>query len=148
MTSIEKYYDAVLKDNFDLLYKRHEKFPDIVMTCALIEYRYDVVKALLKKNIKVNYDPLFKFKWVRDKSTLLGISQQNLESDEDLEKKFKMVSFLLEHKVLDESIIPKYLIPQWYKFKGIKIGEKKPNIIAFLFILVSIIVSICLSFAL
>ena len=149
MSSIKSYYDDVLRGDYTKLYKRHEQFPTIVMTCAIDDYRYDVVDELLKHQVKVNYNPMFKFKWVQDKTALLGISAQNLETEEELELKFKMVDFLLQRGVVDEKIIPKHLIPNWREFKGIKIGsQKKPFILYFILIMITIITSLCLSFVL
>ena len=145
MTSINKYYENVLSYDLTNLYERHEKFPEIVLTCAIDDNRYDVIEVLLKGNVPCKWNPLFKFKWVSDKTALLGISQENLESPEDLEKKFKMVDFLIGKGVLDEKVIPKHLIGEWREFKGIKIGSTGNQAVHFVLILISLIVAMCLS---
>ncbi|NBV29505.1 hypothetical protein EBS02_10945, partial [bacterium] len=137
--------EDVLRRDLTKLYERHEKFPEIVLTCAIDDNRYDVIEILLNQNVPCRWNPLFKFKWVNDKTALLGISQENLESAEDLEKKFKMVDFLIEKKVLDEKVIPKHLIGEWREFKGIKIGSTGNQAIYFVLILISLFVAMCLS---
>ena len=148
MSSIKSYYDDVLRGDFTKLYKRHEQFPTIVMTCAIDDYRYDVVDELIKHQVKVNYNPMFKFKWVQDKTALLGISPENLETGEELVRKFKMIDFLLQRGVVDEKIIPKHLIPNWREFKGIKIGSQKNPMLYFILYFITIITSLCLWFVL
>lgn len=146
MSSIECYYGDVLRGDFTKLYKRHEQFPTIVMTCAIDDYRYDVVDELIKHQVKVNYNPMFKFKWVQDKTALLGISPENLETGEELVRKFKMIDFLLQRGVVDEKIIPKHLIPNWREFKGIEIGSQKNYLLYFLLIILSLLSAMCISF--
>ena len=148
MSSIKSYYDDVLRGDFTKLYKRHEQFPTIVFRCAIDDYRYDVVDELIKHQVKVNYNPMFKFKWVQDKTALLGISPENLETGEELVRKFKMIDFLLQRGVVDEKIIPKHLIPNWREFKGIKIGSQKNPMLYFILYFITIITSLCLWFVL
>lgn len=147
MMSINKYYEDVLRGDYTKLYERHEKFPEIVMTCAIEDYRYDVIGELLKHNVPVATFPLFKFKWVRDTTKILGISPENLETPEDLEKKFKMADFLITNGVIDEKkVIPAHLIPDWREFKGIKIGSAGNTAVYFVLILISLLTAMCLSF--
>ena len=148
MSSIKSYYDDVLRGDYTKLYKRHEQFPTIVFRCAIDDYRYDVVDELIKHQVKVNYNPMFKFKWVQDKTALLGISPENLETGEELVRKFKMIDFLLQRGVVDEKIIPKHLIPNWREFKGIKIGSQKNPMLYFILYFITIITSLCLWFVL
>jgi hypothetical protein len=147
MLKISEYYKDVMNGRYEELLKRHKQFPELVMTCAISDYKYDVVSELLNQKVKVNYNPMFKFKWVEDKSTLLGISPQNLETPEELDKKFGMINFLLEHNTVDEKIIPQYLIPNWREYKGIKIGSRGNAFIYFILVMISIIMSLCLSVA-
>lgn len=145
MTSIKKYYDDVLRGDYTKLYQRHEKFPEIVMTCAIDDDRYDVIEELLKHNVAVEWKPLFKFKWIRDKNSLLGITPENLETPEELVRKFKMVDFLISKGILDDSVIPKYVIGDWREYKGIKSATEGNRVIYFILILVSLLSAMCLS---
>lgn len=146
--AINPYYEDVLQNDYTKMYQRHPQFPEIVMTCAIDDYRYDVIEALLRNKISVKYKPHFKFEWVQDKTALLGISPKNLETEEELERKFKMIDFLQTKGVMGEDVIPKHMIAEWREFKGIKIGEKKNTLLYFVLIMISVCLSICLPFVL
>jgi hypothetical protein len=115
--SITIFYKNVLEDDITPLLERHEKFPDLVLTCALNEGRFDVAGKLLDLGFRTEYCPAWLNVWTSDASTVIGYSQRCIETKADKLKKFKTCKFLIDRGIYTvNTLIPTYLKHDWSEF--------------------------------
>jgi hypothetical protein len=115
--SITIFYKNVLEDDITPLLERHEKFPDLVLTCALNEGRFDVAGKLLDLGFKAEYYPAWLNIWTSDSSAAIGSSQRCIETTENKLKKFKTCKFLIDRGIYTvDVLIPAYLKHDWAEF--------------------------------